>query len=143
MVCASRKALMQRATAAAYWSSRQPHASKSTPRPQHRRNQMEPRSKIVAPLALPIDPLKPGKQERTNPHRFHATATLNHGRIGPDASRIAEEVVSHPDGLVGSEVKITLEIEVVVPAGVPEHVERMVTENSAALRIDSHAFEQS
>ena len=45
---------------------------------------------------------------RPPPRRFHAAATLNPGRIGSDASRIADEVVSHLDGLVGSQVKITL-----------------------------------
>ena len=80
---------------------------------------------------------------RVAPRRFHATATLNHGRIGPDASRIAEEVVSHLAGRVGAQVTVTLEIEVSVPDGVPEHVERVVTENSSSLRLDSHAFEES
>ena len=82
-------------------------------------------------------------RERVAPKRFHATATLNHSRIGPDAGRIAEEVVSHLDGLVGSDVTVTLEIEVTVPTGVPERVERVVTENSSSLRLDSHAFEDS
>ena len=64
--------------------------------------------------------------------------------VGPDAGRIAEEVVSHLDGLlVGSDVTVTPEIEVTVPTGVPEHVERVVTENSSSLRLDSHAFEDS
>ena len=75
--------------------------------------------------------------------RFHATATLRHSRIGPDASRIAEEVVSHLDGIVGSEVTVTLEIEVHVPGGVPERVERVVTENCATLKFDAHSFEES
>ena len=81
--------------------------------------------------------------QRVAPRRFHATATLDHRRIGPDASRIAEEVVSHLDGLVGSDVKVTLEIEVTVPDGVPDRVERVVTENCASLRLASHAFEES
>ena len=89
---------------------------------------------------LPVD--SSGPSPRTA-RRFHATATLNHSRIGPDASRIAEEVVSHLDGLVGSEVTVTLEIEVSVPDGVPEHVERVVTENCATLKFDAHSFEES
>ncbi len=52
-------------------------------------------------------------------------------------------MVSHLDGLVGSKVRVTLEIEVNVPDGVPEHVERVVTENSASLRLDTHAFEKN
>ncbi len=97
---------------------------------------------IPKPEREPV-PDQPGRPERTKPRRFHATATLNHGRIGPEASRIAEEVVSHLDGLVGSKVKVSLQIEVAVPSGVPEDVERVVTENSASLRLDNHAFELS
>ena len=89
---------------------------------------------------LPVKPTVPG---RPLARRFHATATLSHTRIGPEAGRIAEEVVSHLDALVGSDVKVTLEIEVSVPDGVPERVERIVTENSASLRIDTHSFEES
>ncbi len=103
------------------------------------------------PLPAPNGGTRPGRTtesegdqppQRVDPRRFHATATLNHSRIGPEASRIAEEVVSHLDGLVGSKVRVTLEIEVEVPAGVPEHVERIVTENSVSLRLDGHAFEK-
>ncbi len=83
------------------------------------------------------------ERKRIDSRRFHATATLNHSRIGLEAGRIAEEVVSHLDGLVGSKVRVTLEIEVDVPDGVPENVERIVTENSTSLRLDSHAFEES
>ncbi|MYE82983.1 MAG: ATP-binding protein [Gammaproteobacteria bacterium] len=93
-----------------------------------------------APEAPPLDL---GPAPRRVARRFHATATLRHSRIGPDASRIAEEVVSHLDGIVGSEVTVTLEIEVSVPDGVPEQVERVVTENCATLKFDAHSFEES
>ncbi len=96
---------------------------------------------VVSPP--PPKPPPPDPPDRDRPCRFHATATLNHARIGLEASRIAEEVVSHLDCLVGSEVRVTLEIEVSVPDGVSEQVERVVTENSASLRLDSHAFEKS
>lgn len=90
----------------------------------------------------PTGPAHRKGPERADPRRFYATATLNKSRIGLEASRIADEVVSHLDGLVGSEVQIKLEIDVKVPDGVPERVERVVTENSASLRLDSHAFEK-
>jgi hypothetical protein len=44
-------------------------------------------------------------------------------------------------GLVGSTVKVTLEIDAQAPAGVPENVVRTVTENSRTLKFDSHGFE--
>ena len=78
----------------------------------------------------------------TRPKRFHGTVTLDATRVGRDASKVAEEVITHLGGLVGAEVKVTLEIEAEVPAGVPENVVRTVTENSRTLKFDSHGFEK-
>jgi hypothetical protein len=76
------------------------------------------------------------------PKRFHGTATLDTTRVGRDAGRIADEVIAHLSGLIGSSVKVTLEIEVNVFGGVPENVVRTVTENSRTLKFSSHGFEQ-
>jgi hypothetical protein len=73
--------------------------------------------------------------------RFHGTVTLDATRVGRDASRVADEVITHLAGLVGAQVKVTLEIEADVPAGVPENVVRTVTENSRTLKFKSHGFE--
>jgi predicted AAA+ superfamily ATPase len=78
----------------------------------------------------------------SRPKRFYGTITLDATRVGRDAGRIADEVISHISGLVGSSVKVTLEIEANVPSGVPENVVRTVTENSRTLKFDSHGFEQ-
>jgi hypothetical protein len=75
------------------------------------------------------------------PKRFHATITLDATRVGRDASKVADEVITHLAGLVGAQVKVTLEIEAEVPAGVPENVVRTVTENSRTLKFDTHGFE--
>ena len=104
----------------------------------------KPETPVPAPEpGGPTPTVEPEIPDRRVARRFHATATLSHTRIGPEASRIAEEVVSHLDGLVGSDVRVTLEIEVHVPDGVPEQIERVVTENSASLKLDAHAFEES
>lgn len=76
------------------------------------------------------------------PTRFHGTVTLDATRVGRDASRIADEVITHLAGLVGAAVKVTLEIEADVPAGVPENVVRTVTENSRTLKFDTQGFEK-
>jgi predicted AAA+ superfamily ATPase len=76
------------------------------------------------------------------PKRYHGSVNLDPARVGRDASRIADEVISHLVGLVGSSVKVTLEIEATVPTGTPENVVRTVTENSRTLKFDSHGFEQ-
>ena len=84
---------------------------------------------------------QPGTQTATSPKRFHGTVTLDTTRIGRDAGKIAEEVISHLAGIVGSKVTITLEIEAEMPGGVPENIVRTVTENSRTLRFTSQGFE--
>ena len=68
------------------------------------------------------------------PNRFHGTVTLDPTRVGRDAGRIADEVIAHLVGLVGSKVTVTLEIEARIPSGAPTNVVRTVTENSRTLK---------
>jgi uncharacterized protein len=75
--------------------------------------------------------------------RFHGNVQLDANRVGSSAGRIAEEVISHLSGLVGAKVKITLEIDIEVPAGIPEDKARIVNENSNTLKFQSHEFEES
>ena len=75
------------------------------------------------------------------PKRFHGSVTLDPTRVGRDAGRVGDEVITHLSGLVGSREKVTLEIEAEVPAGAPENVVRTVTENSRTLKFDTHGFE--
>jgi hypothetical protein len=42
---------------------------------------------------------------------------LDSARVGRDAGRIADEFVPHLVGLVGSSVRVTLEIEAEIPEG--------------------------
>jgi hypothetical protein len=83
-----------------------------------------------------------GVTETAKPKRFYGSVSLDPARVGRDASRIAEEVISHLAGLVGSEVKVTLEIEADIPQGAPDNVVRTVTENSRTLKFKSHGFEE-
>ena len=76
------------------------------------------------------------------PKRFHGTVTLDPTRVGRDSSRIAEEVIAHLVGLVGSTVTVTLEIEAEMPAGAPDNVVRTVTENSRTLKFETQGFER-
>jgi hypothetical protein len=75
------------------------------------------------------------------PKRFHGTVVLDSTRVGRDASRIADEVIVHLAGLMGANVKVSLEIDAEVPDGVPENVVRTVTENSRTLKFSSQGFE--
>jgi len=83
----------------------------------------------------------PGPAASPQPRRFHGTVTLDPARAGRDASKITDEVITHLVGLLGSSVRVTLEIDAEIPAGVPDHVVRTVTENSRTLKFTSHGFE--
>jgi len=78
----------------------------------------------------------------TGPKRYHGTVTLDSARVGRDAGRIAEEVISHLTGIVGANVTVTLEIEAEIPEGAPDNVVRTVTENGHTLKFGSHGFEK-
>ena len=83
----------------------------------------------------------PGPAAPPRPRRFHGTVTLDPARAGRDASKITDEVITHLVGLIGSSVRVTLEIDAEIPAGVPDNVVRTVTENSRTLKFTSHGFE--
>ncbi len=84
----------------------------------------------------------PDTPPATQPTRFHGTVPLDSTRVGRDASRIADEVISHLSGLVGAKVTVTLEIHAEVPSGAPDHVVRTVTENSRTLKFTNQGFEK-
>jgi predicted AAA+ superfamily ATPase len=79
----------------------------------------------------------------TGPKRFFGSVALDPTRVGRDAGRIAEEVIQHLAGLMGSNVEITLEIHVELPDGTPDHIVRTVTENCRTLRFRAHGFEEA
>lgn len=83
------------------------------------------------------DPVPP-----PGPKRFHGSVDIAPLRAGKSVAQIAEEVVSHLTGLVGSKVELTLEIEAEIPDGAPEHVVRRVTENARTLGFRSQGFEE-
>ena len=80
--------------------------------------------------------------EEVKPRRFHGSVELDPLSVGPQASKIAAEVISHLAALVGAEVTITLDIEAKMPDGASTHVVRTVTENAQQLKFQSHGFER-
>jgi hypothetical protein len=68
--------------------------------------------------------------------------TLDPNRVGRDAGRIADEILSHLAALPGAKLSVTMEIEAEAPEGAPEHVQRTVSENAGVLKFDSHGFER-
>ncbi len=88
---------------------------------------------------------RPGAKPPAAPppqRRFHGSVVLDATRVGRDAGRVAEEVIAHLTGLPGSEVRVTLEIEATIPAGIPDAVVRVVSENSRTLKFTHQAFER-
>ena len=96
----------------------------------------------------PVPPEDGGEDDPAPPTikltRFHGTVKLDSGRVGRDASQIAQEIIAHLEGLPTANVEVVLEILAEVADGVPDDVVRTVTENSAVLKFDEGAgFEES
>ena len=83
----------------------------------------------------------PEPYEPVKPTRYYGIVELDSARVGRDASRIAEEVISHLSGLVGADVKVSMEIEANIPDGAPDTVVRIVLENGRTLNFSSQEFE--
>jgi hypothetical protein len=79
--------------------------------------------------------------EPPKPKRFHGTVQLDPQRVGRDAGTIAQEVISHLAGIIGADVKVTIEIDAFIPSGASEQVVRTVTENCRTLKFKSQGFE--
>jgi RecA/RadA recombinase len=58
------------------------------------------------------------------------------------AEQIADEVVKLLTGLVGAKVEMVLEVRAEVPDGVPENIERAVSENARQLKFQTFEFEE-
>lgn len=75
------------------------------------------------------------------PSRFYGRVRLDPLKMSSQAAEIAEAIVQHLAGMVGSEVTVTLEVEADVAEGSPDNVVRTVTENARTLNFESHGFE--
>src|SRR5262249_25887353 len=73
-------------------------------------------------------------QGPARPRRFHRSVQIDPMRLGRDASRIAEEVVQHLTGMVGTRVEITHEIHAVLENGASDKLVRDITENCRTQR---------
>jgi hypothetical protein len=74
--------------------------------------------------------------------RFHGSVQVDPLRLGRDAARIAEEIVQHLTGLVGSNVEITIEIQANLAEGAGDKLVRDVTENCRTLKFKDFGFEE-
>ncbi len=123
-------------------AAQQMDAERSAPAPGDAPGQ--PPGDGAGAVLFPPDATQPGEPPAVaaKPKRFHGTAILDTTRVGRDASRIADEVISHLAGLVGARVTVTIEVAAEIPAGAPDNVVRTVTENSRTLKFTSQGFEK-
>ncbi len=90
----------------------------------------------------PVPPTDPPEPVATKPTRFFGSVRLEGLRVGRDAGKIADEVLSHLIGLPGAEVNVSLEVQIRVPDGVSDDVVRTVSENATVLGFQHASFEK-
>ncbi|MBT3270812.1 ATP-binding protein, partial [Candidatus Poribacteria bacterium] len=91
------------------------------------------------PGTQPAPPV--GPPERQSPKRFYAVKQLDAMRLGTSADEIGQEVLQHLSSLVGADARVTIEIQVDVPMGVPDSTVRTVSENCRTLQFTTFEFE--
>ncbi len=96
----------------------------------------------IVTTVTPPPPKPPATPAAPQLKRYHGTVILDTGRVGRDAGRIAEEIISHLAVQAGARVTVTLEIEAVLPSGAGDALVRTVTENARTLHFTSQGFER-
>ena len=74
--------------------------------------------------------------------RFFGAVQVNPERLGLEAGRIADEVLTHLTTQPGVRVEVSLEIKAMIPQGLTEDELRVIHENCSTLRFASFDFEQ-
>ena len=90
---------------------------------------------------MPYEPSATFEAPSRSPTRFHGSVELDAARVGRDAGRIADEVVSHLSGLVGADLRVTLAISASIPDTASYEVVRIATQNARDLKFESQGFE--
>jgi hypothetical protein len=73
--------------------------------------------------------------------RFYGVVEIDPVRLGGSAGQIGQEVVQHLVSFMGANVEVTLEIKADILEGLPEHVERIVSENCRTLKFRDFGLE--
>lgn len=90
----------------------------------------------------PADESRPGAPAGAPlPRRFHATVSIDPLTPAGSVSTVADHVLKHLTTLPGAVARVELDIEVEVPGGIPEDVQRTVSENANTLKFSDHGFE--
>jgi hypothetical protein len=79
--------------------------------------------------------------KKDQPTRFYGVAEVDPSRLGRDAGRIAQEVLSHLVGLKDARVTVTIDIQAEVPAGIDAGIVRALSENCKVLKFREEGFD--
>ena len=80
-------------------------------------------------------------EQPKNTH-FYMSAQLDNTRINRDVQRLVEEVISHLTAVYGSQVDVSLEVNVKTPSGLPQSTVRAVSENCRTLKVKDFGFDE-
>ena len=73
---------------------------------------------------------------------FFMSAKLDNTRLNRDVQRLMEEVISHLSLLDGSQLDVSLEVNVMVKDSVPPQIVRTVSENCRTLKVQDFGFDE-
>lgn len=88
-----------------------------------------------------------GKKPQDNPPapsntRFFMSVKLDNTRVNRDVNNYLQEIIQHLMTVDGSEVELTLEVNVNAPNGIPSTTVRTVSENCRTLKVTDFGFEE-
>lgn len=90
----------------------------------------------------PVSPHAPTTVQTPKSTHFFLSAPLDDTRIIRDVQKLFEEVISHLKSVDNGDVKISLEVDMTAPDGVPQSVVRTVSENCQTLKVKDFGFEE-
>ena len=82
-----------------------------------------------------------GTPTPSRPKRFYGSVELNPVRASRDAQNVINEVVQHIASRSDVDVTVTIEVQATFGDGVPEDLERILTENCHTLGFNAQEFE--
>lgn len=91
------------------------------------------------------DPVDPTPPDTPNPPQiqnkhFFMSVKLDNTRVNRDINNYVQEIIQHLMSVDGSEVEMTLEVNVEAPKGIPVPTVRTVTENCRTLKVKDFGF---
>ncbi len=83
----------------------------------------------------------PGPEPAKSNTHFFMSAKLDTTRVNRDVNNYVQEIIQHLMAVEGSDVELTLEVNVSAPNGIPSGTVRTVSENCRTLKITNFGFD--